>query len=87
MADYHVAGVQHVEHSHDDGGKDVGDYLSNRKTPRGLVTACMGICHVWGDFSERSEQEALLGVLEEMEVQHAWPGAKVGLELKKAWGW
>jgi hypothetical protein len=64
-----------------------GIALSNRKTPPGLVTACMGIAMCGEHFSERSEQEALLGVLEEMEVEHAWPEANVGAELRKAWGW
>jgi hypothetical protein len=64
-----------------------GIALSNRKTPPGLVTACMGIAMCGEHFSERSEQEALLAVLEEMEVEHAWPEARVGKGLRKAWGW
>lgn len=64
-----------------------GIALSNRKTPPGLVTAFMGIAMCGEHFSERREQEALLGVLEEMEVEHAWPESRVGEDLRSAWGW
>lgn len=64
-----------------------GIALSNRRTPPGLITACMGIAMCGEHFTERTEQEALLAVLEEMEVEHAWPEAKVGEGLRKAWGW
>lgn len=64
-----------------------GIALSNRKTPPGLITACMGIAMCGEHFSERNEQEALLGVLEEMEVEHAWPEARVGEGLRTLWGW
>ena len=64
-----------------------GIALSNRKAPPALVTACMGIAMCGEHFRERREQEALLKVLEEMEVEHAWPEARVGEGLRKAWGW
>lgn len=64
-----------------------GMALSNPKTPPGLVTACMGIAMCGEQFTARAEQEALLGVLEEMEVEHARPEAWVGEELRRAWEW
>lgn len=64
-----------------------GIALSNRKTPPGLVTACMGIAMCGEHFTERREQEALLAVLAEMESEHAWPESRVEEGLRAAWGW
>jgi hypothetical protein len=48
--------------------------LSNRKTPLGLVTACMSIAMCGEHFSDRVQQETLLGVLEEIESEQARSG-------------
>jgi hypothetical protein len=64
-----------------------GIALGNRRTPPGLVTACMGIAMCGEHFVERHEQEALIEVLEELEGEHAWPSASTQDVLKKSWGW
>ena len=64
-----------------------GMALSNRITPPGLVTACMGIAMCGEHFTDRKEQTALLAVLEEVEVEHAWPTAQTAGALREAWGW
>ncbi|KAJ5929352.1 hypothetical protein N7454_007200 [Penicillium verhagenii] len=64
-----------------------GIALSNEHSPPGLVTAsaAIGLC---GDrFTDRFEQEALLGVLVQLEDQHAYPTLSVQESLKLAWGW
>ena len=71
-----------------------GIALSNRISPPGLVTACMGIAQCGehfvgdpGDDEVRREQESLLKVLDEMEREHAWPSRRTREGLKRAWGW
>ena len=64
-----------------------GIAVGNRRTPPGLVTACMAIAMCGEHFTRREEQEALLGVLEEMEREHAWPERRVKRDLRRAWGW
>lgn len=61
--------------------------LGNRRTPPGLVTACMGIAMCGEHFTQRVEQEALVSVLDELESQHAWPTESTKQTLKKSWGW
>ena len=64
-----------------------GIALSNRKTPPGLVTACMGIAMCGEHFTERSEQDSLLSVLDELETEHAWPTGRTVEALRSGWGW
>jgi len=64
-----------------------GIALSNRRTPPGLVTAYMGIAMCGEHFTERREQESLMRVLQELEREHAWPAERMGLGLRRAWGW
>ena len=64
-----------------------GIALSNRKTPPALVMASMGIAMCGEYFTNRIEQEALLGVLNEAEIEHAWPTNRTVEALKSAWKW
>ena len=59
----------------------------NRKTPPGMVTACMGVAMCGEHFVERGEQDALLDVLRELEDEHAWPTLSTQDALRKSWGW
>lgn len=64
-----------------------GIALGNRQTPPGLITACMGIAMCGEHFTQRFEQEALVGVLDELDGEHAWPTESTKQMLKKSWGW
>lgn len=61
--------------------------LSNSHCPPNLITAgvAVGMC---GDrFSDRLEQEALLGVLYKLEDEHGWPTERIRVGLINAWHW
>jgi hypothetical protein len=64
-----------------------GIAMSNRKTPPGLVTASLGIAMCGDYFEHRQEQEALMGILNLLEGEHAWPVSDVREALRAAWGW
>lgn len=64
-----------------------GIALGNRRTPPGLVTACMGVAMCGEHFVERGEQDALLAVLKELEDEHAWPTLRTQDALRRSWGW
>lgn len=64
-----------------------GIAVSNRKSPPGLVTAFLGIVMCGDHFEDRLEQEALLGVLDELEYENGWPVGDTRTILKDAWGW
>jgi hypothetical protein len=64
-----------------------GIALSNQHSPPGLVTASVGIGMCGDRFTERIEQEALLGVLAKLEAEHAYPTTSTQVLLKAAWGW
>ncbi|KAJ9605496.1 hypothetical protein H2200_010153 [Cladophialophora chaetospira] len=63
-----------------------GIAMSNRKTPPGLVTALLGIVVCGDHFEDKLEQDALLGLLDELEGTHAWPVGNTRTLLKEAWG-
>ena len=63
-----------------------GIAMSNRKTPPGLVTALLGIVVCGDHFDDKLEQDALLGILDELEGTHAWPVGNTRTLLKEAWG-
>ncbi|OAP55899.1 hypothetical protein AYL99_10051 [Fonsecaea erecta] len=63
-----------------------GIAMSNRKTPPGLVTALLGIVVCGDHFEDRMEQDALFGILDELEYTHAWPIGNTRKLLKDAWG-
>ena len=64
-----------------------GIALSNRRTPPGLVTAFLGIVMCGDHFEDALEQDALLGLLDELEHAHAWPLGGAREALKESWGW
>ncbi|KAJ5908077.1 hypothetical protein N7495_000759 [Penicillium taxi] len=64
-----------------------GIALSNPHSPPGLVTASAAIGMCGDRFSDRLEQEALLGVLMKLEDEHAYPTSGTQEQLKRAWGW
>ncbi|KAJ5709567.1 hypothetical protein N7493_009858 [Penicillium malachiteum] len=64
-----------------------GIALSNQHSPPGLVTASVAIGMCGDRFTERFEQEALLGVLIKLADEHAYPTWTVQESLKVAWGW
>ncbi|KAJ5100285.1 hypothetical protein N7456_006337 [Penicillium angulare] len=64
-----------------------GIALSNQHSPPGLVTASAAIGMCGDRFTERFEQEALLGLLVKLEDEHAYPTLSTQESLKLAWGW
>lgn len=64
-----------------------GIALSNQHSPPGLVIAFVAIGMCGDRFTDRIEQEALLGVLDKLEAEHAYPTANTQDSLKGAWGW
>lgn len=64
-----------------------GIALSNQHSPPGLVTAFVAIGMCGDRFTDRMEQEALLGVLDKLEAEHAYPTTSTQDSLKGAWGW
>lgn len=59
---------------------------SNQNTPPYFVKACMAITLAGDRFTERREQEALLGVMQR-GAELAWPTMTAVRQLKNAWGW
>ncbi|KAK6814062.1 hypothetical protein RU639_010517 [Aspergillus parasiticus] len=64
-----------------------GIATTNRDIPPALLTACIAIAICGDRFDDRLEQQALLGVLAELEEEHAWPTRVTQAQLKRAWGW
>lgn len=64
-----------------------GMALSYQHSPPGLVNAFVAIGMCGDRFTDRLEQEALLGVLVELEDEHAYPTTNTRELLKGAWGW
>ncbi|KAJ9253551.1 transcriptional regulator family: Fungal Specific TF [Paecilomyces variotii] len=64
-----------------------GIALSNRQLPSVFIEALMGISTYGEYFEDRRTQAALLGVLDVMHEEHAYPTAKIVQALKEAWGW
>lgn len=64
-----------------------GMALSNQHSPPGLVTASVAIGMCGDRFTDRLEQEALLGVLTKLKDEHAYPTTSMQELLKGAWGW
>ncbi|KAK6384357.1 hypothetical protein LTS17_001920 [Exophiala oligosperma] len=61
-----------------------GIATSNRKCPPALVTAFLAIAMCGEYFQDPLEQEALLGLLDEMET-NGWPAGDTRQTLKEAW--
>ncbi|OTA90407.1 hypothetical protein M434DRAFT_13980 [Hypoxylon sp. CO27-5] len=61
--------------------------VCNQWTPPAMFTACMGIAMFGDQFSERSDQEALIDILKKTEADHARPTAAIQQQLMSAWGW
>ncbi|KAJ5745602.1 hypothetical protein N7520_010784 [Penicillium odoratum] len=64
-----------------------GIALSNEHSPPGLVTASAAIGMCGDRFTEKFEQNALLGVLAKLENEYAYPTLSTRESLKVAWGW
>ncbi|KAJ5404155.1 hypothetical protein N7509_004026 [Penicillium cosmopolitanum] len=64
-----------------------GMALSNQHSPPGLVTASVAIGMCGDRFTDRLEQDALLGVLTKLKDEHAYPTTSMQELLKGAWGW
>ena len=64
-----------------------GIAVSNRRTPPGLITAYLGISMCGDHFDDPVEQEALIGILDELEREHAWPVGNTREVLQESWGW
>lgn len=60
---------------------------SNPANAPAFTYASMAVTMAGDKFSERCEQEALVGVLEECDRVHAWPTGMAVSNLKAAWGW
>lgn len=63
-----------------------GIATSNRNSPPGLVTALLAIVVCGDHFEDPLEQQAVLGILDELEGLHAWPAGNTRTLLKEAWG-
>lgn len=64
-----------------------GIALSNRRIPPALLTASTVISMCGDRFSDEKEQLALLDVLAELEIEHAWPTHSAQTQLKETWSW
>lgn len=64
-----------------------GIAMSTAQTQPVLVQAYVAITMFGEHFTDRVEQEALLGVLSELERKHGWPIQKGAEALKQGWGW
>ncbi|KIX05645.1 uncharacterized protein Z518_03617 [Rhinocladiella mackenziei CBS 650.93] len=64
-----------------------GIAVSNRRIPPGLSTAFLGVVVRGECFEQREEQNALLGILDELEGAHGWPVAGPRDKLKQSWDW
>lgn len=62
-----------------------GMALSNRQSAPTFIEALMGITTCGEYFEQPREQEALLGVLEVMRLEHAFPTRRVEDRLMAAW--
>jgi hypothetical protein len=60
---------------------------SNKRVPPAIVTAAMGITMCGDRFTEKVEQERLLGILVGLESEHAWPTKTMQDQVREAWGW
>lgn len=67
--------------------KVCGLALSNKKCPPALVDAAVmiSVCGSYFEESPREEQDALVGLLERLEMEHAWPTGSVVSALREAW--
>lgn len=64
-----------------------GVAMSTVQTQPCLVQAYNAIAMFGEHFTDRIEQEALLGVLNELQYKHGWPVGKEAEVLKREWGW
>jgi len=64
-----------------------GVAMSTVQTQAVLVQAYIAITMFGEHFTDRTEQQALIGVLDELEKKHGWPVEKDAETLKRDWGW
>ncbi|KAL4928792.1 uncharacterized protein BDV17DRAFT_291419 [Aspergillus undulatus] len=64
-----------------------GIAVHNRKNPPSLTTALLGIVVCGEHFDDRSEQRALIELLDKLEWHHGWPVGNYRDRLKQSWGW
>lgn len=58
----------------------------NRLVPPVLLTTAVAVTLCGDRFSDPAEQQALIGVLLELEEEHAWPTQPIQDQLEKCWG-
>ncbi|OKL55466.1 hypothetical protein UA08_09322 [Talaromyces atroroseus] len=64
-----------------------GMAVSNSHCPPTIVTAGVAIALCGDKFTERVEQEALLGILYKLDDEYGWPTQEIFKSLREAWGW
>jgi len=64
-----------------------GTAVSNPSSPPALVQAYMAITVCGEYFSDRTEQKALLAILDRLKRDHGWPTGTTATELERGWGW
>lgn len=62
-----------------------GIAVSNRKCPPAMVTAFLGVAMCGDHFEDPLEQQALLGMLDDLEMGNAWPAGNLRQTLRDAW--
>ena len=61
--------------------------MSNIRTAPNFVTASMVIAMTGDKFSDSTERQAFLEILQITEQVHGWPTTRAQQDLKEAWGW
>lgn len=64
-----------------------GICLSNPSTAASYTYASMGVTMAGDKFTERTEQDALLEVLDICDKKYGWPTGAAQENLKVSWGW
>lgn len=64
-----------------------GIATTNRDISPALLTAFIAIAMCGDRFEDQLQQQALIGILAELEEEHAWPTRVTQAQLKRAWGW
>ncbi len=62
-----------------------GNAVSNRAMQPAQVTAHLAIAVCGEYFTNEDEQKSMIALLQELEVEHAWPTARTAADLKEAW--
>lgn len=65
-----------------------GIALSNRQSPTALLAACIAITICGDRFTDRFEQEALMGVVDNTILDtNYWPPTSIKARMRSIWGW